>query len=657
MIEAMERISLYGLKKDSDRVIATLMELGCMEIESPEESPLPQELAEVFDRRGQDAYDWEQLQARVGQAIQTLSPFGAKKSLFAQRPTIAFDEMIAGPFLDQARDLAARVEDLTREQNRLGGEISKAQFTQLSLEPWSPLDQPLDQLETLTSQVLLVVLPPEVTLDDLVEEAAQQQLGAYLSRVNIDDRQWYLAAVATRERMPQVWELLRQRGGVRTTFPGMTGTAQQNIARYREQIQDYQAEQASLQARLEALAPELDLLHKAYDALQMRLDCTGASGKLLESRETFFFQAWVPTRAKGHVEAGLGSYTCYYQFSHPGEEDEPPILLTNKKLVEPFESATEMYSLPLYRSVDPNFVMSIFYFIIFGMMLSDAGYGLILAIGGLWGAKKLDLGPGAKKMLTMLGYCGISTIFWGAAFGSWFGDLIPVLSQHLTGVAITPPMLMDPLAQPVTLLMLALVAGFFHLLAGMGMQAYVLARDGKPWDALMDVGSWYLVFFGLACLAVSMAGGSLAILADVGKWLTLAGVAALILTQGRSKKNIFMKLFGGVASLYNIIGYLSDMLSYSRIMALGLATGVISMVINLMATLPGRSIIGLLFFVVIFAFGHTLNFAINALGSYVHTSRLQYVEFFGKFYESGGRAFAPLTAKTKYYRVINREED
>lgn len=657
MIEAMERLSLYGLKKDSDRMVATLMELGCIQVENPEDAPLPQEPAQVFDRRGADAYDWEQLQARVGQAIQTLSPFGVPKSLFTRRPTVSFEEMMAGPFLDRARDVCTRVEDLTREQNRLGGQMSKTQFTEVSLEPWRSLDQPLDRLETQSSQLLLAVLPLEATVEALSEEADRQQLGLYLTQVSADDRQRYLAAVATKAQLPQVWELLRQRGGVRTTFAGMTGTVGENIARCRAQIQDCQAEQSGLQTQLEALAPELDLLQKSYDALRMRLDCTGAGAKLLESRETFFLQAWVPVRAKDHVKAGLAPYTCYYQYSPPEEADEPPILLTNKKLVEPFESVTEMYSLPMYRSMDPNFVMSIFYFIIFGMMLSDAGYGLILAVGGLVGAKKLDLGPGAKKMLTMLGYCGISTVFWGAIFGSWFGDLIPVLSEYLTGTAITPPMLLDPLAEPVTLLMLAFVAGFFHLLAGMGMQAYMMMKQGKPWSALMDVGSWYLVFFGLACLAISLAGGSLAVLATAGKWLCIAGVAALILTQGRDKKNPIMKLVGGVSSLYNIIGYLSDMLSYSRIMALGLATGVISMVVNLMATLPGRSVIGLLLFVVIFAFGHTLNFAINALGSYVHTSRLQYVEFFGKFYESGGRPFTPLTAKTKYYRVINREED
>ena len=356
------------------------------------------------------------------------------------------------------------------------------------------------------------------------------------------------------------------------------------------------------------------------------------------------------------MEKALSQYTCFYEFREPGSQEDFPVLLKNNGFVEPFEAVTEMYALPAPHSLDPNPFMAPFFFVFFGMMLSDAGYGLVLAILGLLGAKYLDMGTNGKKLLKMLGYCGISTVFWGALYGSWFGDTIPKVTEVFFGNRVQVPMLLDPLTNPMPILIMAFVVGYIHILVGLGLKAYLMIRRGHPVDALFDVGFWYFVLVGL----VIFAGGQMVIgstlMASIGKWLAIAGAVGLVLTQGRDKKNPIMKLMSGILSLYDITGYFSDLLSYSRIMALGLATGVIAQVVNTMGTLPGRSIIGAVLFVVIFLFGHVLNLAINALGSYVHTSRLQYVEFFGKFFEGGGQAFRPLRPATKYVYVNNQEE-
>jgi len=201
-----------------------------------------------------------------------------------------------------------------------------------------------------------------------------------------------------------------------------------------------------------------------------------------------------------------------------------------------------------------------------------------------------------------------------------------------------------------TIMIMSFVLGIIHLFVGMGLKAYLLVKRGHPWEALFDVGFWYMVIVGLVMLLL---GG---IVGSIGMWLAILGAVGLILTQGRSAKNPVMKLVNGVMSLYDITGYFSDVLSYSRILALGLATGVIATVVNTMGSLMGGGILSAIVLIVVFIFGHALNMAINALGAYVHTSRLQYVEFFGKFYESGGKPFLPLCANTKYIAVLDKEE-
>jgi len=234
---------------------------------------------------------------------------------------------------------------------------------------------------------------------------------------------------------------------------------------------------------------------------------------------------------------------------------------------------------------------------------------------------------------------GISTFIWGALFGGWFGNIVEAVTS---GTYTIPPIWFNPMEDPMRLLIWSFIFGGIHIFVGMGLKAYMLIRDGKVFDAIFDIGSWYLVLLGLVMLA---AGGVIGI---IGKYMALAGAITLVLTQGRDQKNIVKRLFSGILSLYNVTGFLSDILSYSRLLALGLATGVIATVINTMGTLFGLDVGGIIIFIIVLIIGTVFNVLINALGAYVHASRLQYVEFFGKFYEGGGKAFEPFKIKTKY---------
>ena len=316
------------------------------------------------------------------------------------------------------------------------------------------------------------------------------------------------------------------------------------------------------------------------------------------------------------------------------ENEDAPVLVKDNRIVTPFQSITNMYSVPNKNELDPNPIMAIFYILFFGLMLSDVGYGLLLTIGCLFLISKKKYAKNEGKLVKLLTYCGISSVAWGFFFGSFFGDLIP-----LKGI-------LNPLKDVMPLMGLALLLGIVHIYTGMFMKAVQLIKEKKIFDAICDVVFWYLLLTGVFLLVIPIVAGDIGIWSDVGKYLAIAGVIGVVLTGGRKEKNIIKKCTKGISSLYDITSYLSDVLSYSRLMALCLSTGVIAQVVNLLGGLVGpipAIIVGII--------GHGFNLANSALGSYVHTSRLQYVEFFGKFYEGGGKEFAPFKYKNKYTKI------
>ena len=326
-------------------------------------------------------------------------------------------------------------------------------------------------------------------------------------------------------------------------------------------------------------------------------------------------------------------------------------MLKNNAFSKNYEYVVGMYAYPKYGSVDPTLVMSIFYFIIFGLMFADVGYGLFLTLGGFLGAKFLKPKEDTKKLLTMFGYCGISSVVCGVLFGGWFGDLPYAIMENILkipdpqhAVPFFNGLVMNPLDSLTDFLIVAFAIGLIHMVSGMAIKFYSLCRNGEVFSAVFDIGSWWVVFAGLVLLVVNpMIGG---IVAGVG-------VLMLIATQGREAKGI-MKLLKGIMSLYDLVSYVSDLLSYSRILALALVAAVIGKVINL-TTMMASNPAGFIVMILIMIVGHGLNLAINVLGSFVHTSRLQYIEFFGKLYEEGPRGYRPAQNSDRY--TIEPAED
>lgn len=647
MILQMEKFTLFAFAQDKDRLLRELMRKKCVQLDAPDTLPDYEQICKLAERENVQLFEQEQTIGRLSAALAALSSYEEKPALFAKKRVVAYEEL-GEDAVQYALGLAQAIETNRAHAADIAAAKSQDQFLLQSLQPWEKLDLPLDYAGSAACLVRFYLLPATADLPAL-KEGLERELPAHLELVSEDKDQKYLCIVLHNSCEGQVAERLKQHNAVRATFPPFVqGAARQVIRSIEERFAIYERYLQRLEKELAETAANAPALKLGYDAASLQLEQQRAKANLLLTDSLFVVTGWVPAEDKPKLDALLKNYECCCEYQ-PAQGDEAPIKLKNNQFAKPFEFITEMYSLPAYTGVDPSFVMAPFFILFFGMMLSDAGYGLLLLIIGLVVLFKYKPEGAMNGIMKLVVMCGASTVVWGAIYGGWFGNLIPQVAETFFGKTVTVPLLLDPLNDPISIIIISFLFGAVHLFTGMWVKASLLVRRGHLWDAVFDIGLWYLVLVGIGMLLLP------GILQTIGMYMAIAGAVGLILTQGRHEKNIIMKLLKGIMSLYDITSYFSDILSYSRILALGLATGVIANVVNIMGTLPGANVIGVIAFVLIFALGHSLNLAINALGSYVHTSRLQYVEFFGKFYESGGVAFRPFAPQTKYTMFESKE--
>lgn len=632
-ISSMKKLTVFAHAADADRLVRRLMRCRCVDVEQVEE--------EGFDRISceNEAAEQEKRLSRIKDALTILHKYAARAPLVKVRQEVSYAAFAESGQAAAAWRLVERVGEISERQTAIRAAVSRAEAARAALGPWIGYDMPLDVAGTQKTRLIQGSFPASADRVYLRDSLASD--GAHLEIVGADERLLYAAVIFHRDDEDRIGGRLSELGFSRIVMRDESGVPRQTLAALTEETTSLAAELTALDEELADLAggcPEVEVLADmeatALTAIRTRANMTASAHCVL-------LHGWLPAAAEEKVAAMLEKCDAAYEITEPGPEDDPPVLLQNNPFAVNFEWVLGMYAYPRYGTFDPTFVMSIFYFIIFGIMFADVGYGLLLVAGCFGGIALLKPKPGMKRFLAMFGYCGISSIIWGLIFGAYFGDLPKMFAVNMLG--INPPekiaLWFDPLQDPMTFLILSLAVGAVHLIAGMAVQFVLLCRKGKWADALMDVGSWWVLFAGLGLLFVKP---------EIGMWVTIAGVACIVLTQGRAKKGIVGRLVGGVAKLYDLISYISDLLSYSRILALGLAAGVIAQVVNILGTLKGGTVVGYLLFIVVFLIGHLLNLVINVLGTFVHTSRLQYIEFFNKFYEDGGRPFKPALPTEEY---------
>lgn len=650
MIVPMKKARLIGLGGDRDKLLAELMRLGCVENSDQTELLVDSEYEGLIARAESDTADIKSATQELKQALDTLISYAhPKKSLFDPRPVLSEKELLNGQALQNARKVSAEIMELKREIAAMNTEEIRLQNRRSSLKPWENLDVPLSVGSTDNCVVQLGVCPAAVQVDEL-NKLLSESVGLYeLFVVGSDREQHYLMFLCHNSVEFEASAMLKTHGFSRMQFKDVDTTAREAVAVCDNRIAEIGRNRKKAEEAICAYVGEQPMLERAIDALGLYMARAEAAERALSTQSCFYITAWVDETRLPKVEKIFNKFDCAYEFLDPDPDGErPPIKLKNSRLIEPFNMVTDMYSPPDYYNIDPNPLYAPFFALFFGIMYADLGYGLVLIALSLFVNKKMKPRGMMGQMFGLMSICGVTTAAMGIVFGGFFSDIITVVGKTFFGTDSwrMPALWFDPLSDPLKMLIFTLVLGGIQIIVGMIIKAYILIRDGKPWDALMDIGSWWLTFAGIAVLAL---GG--------GMWVMLAGFAAIILTQGRDAKGILGKLMGGLGKLYDITAYLSDVLSYSRLMALGMAGAVIGSVFNMLAGMVGavHFIVGPILFVVIFLVGHVFNMGINIIGTYVHAARLQYLEYFGKFYEGGGKPFQPLTVQTKFVDIIKEE--
>lgn len=650
MILKMQKLTLIGFLADKESILRDLMKKKCVQINGPENIQDYESIAQLAVPGVAQTYELEQELTKFTSAIRAVAPYEEKGSAFSKKEVSDFSSMLDKEIYSEAASLRDEINSIVKQIAEQKNIISRSQLQITSLEPWTDLDLDLSVTQTKSTALLYLTAAADVNLEEFEAKLQEATPLCYVHKVSSSSELSCLLLIYHKDAQDAVMNVVKGFNTNRPDFASLKGNAAENISSLKNKIETCSKEAQRLTEQLKVAATSSKLLKKGFDMVTLQIDDQKVRENIFQTQSVFALTGWLTENDMDKVKKILDKYPCYYTMVQPEEGDDPPIKLKNNKFVEPYEMITEMYSLPTPDGIDPTPVLTPFFILFFGMMLADAGYGLILFLLCFIGLKKLKPDEGFLKNAMNIGVaCGLSTIFWGVMYGGYFGNLVTQVAESWFGVTVTVPAVFDPLNDPMSVMLLSLILGAIHLFAGMGVKIYMLAKRGHLLDGLMDIGLWYVLLIGLPMLALPVTAG-------IGKVLSIVGAVGLILTQGRHEKNIFMKLIKGVMSLYDITSYLSDVLSYARILALGLAGGVIANVMNIMGTMPGLNIIGVVVFVAIFAIGHAFNLAISGLGAYVHTSRLQYVEFFGKFYEAGGRPFKPFKANTKYTLISDKED-
>ena len=637
----MKKLRICGVSEEQTQLIRQLQLLGSVEIGAPCALTDTQGVQVFCAGDGKSADALLRTSARLTSALETLKHYETKKGgLFAARPEKTIGELFSDEAYAAALDTAQAVLDAQDARSRLAAEKSRLTAVRESFVPWQQLPLPLETLGTQHTRILLGTVPAQTDLEALRAKVFEAADEVQLEQISADQQSLYLLVFVHKCAAEAVGAALREAGFALTTFDGVQGTAAENIRRTDEAIAACEQQDAEKLAELTALAEQKSALQLAFDRCTQEISKAQAADRLVHSEKTFCLGGWVPCEDVGKLEALLSGFCCAWELTDPAPEEYPdvPVKLKNNKLTWPLNMVTEMYSLPAYDGVDPNPLMAPFFILFYGIMMADMGYGLLMILASIIITKKSRPKGTSGQMFGLMFSCGISTFLMGALTGGFFGDFLPqlvgIIDPDTTFKAL--PSLFTPLDDTITILIGAMALGFVQIVTGMAISFVEKIKKGQIMDAIWEELTWWVVFAGIACMALG-----------VTNIVLYVGLGMVVVGSGWSAKG-FGKVTAIFGSVYNhVTGYFGDILSYSRLMTLMLAGSVIASVFNTLGAIPGNVV----FFLLVSAAGNGLNFALNLLSCYVHDLRLQCLEYFGKFYKDGGKPFEPLAINTNYVDI------
>lgn len=636
-IAEVQKIQILAHRKAKMEILSSIQEEGLIHLESAD-----------FDELGLNSStpDISQLEHslhRISHALTYLSHWEEKgfvKRMFAQKPQVARqkrEEVLSVDYLP----ILDEVEKLEAQKNEL---LSEIRFLEKELEFLSPLkvlELPLKSLAPTDSVEILLCILPLSRQEDFQKMAEEETL--WYEVVNQEKRRGYLLIIYLKKERVHIEQILKELNFIPLYMTESVLSRADEKDRVEDVMSRISKEVDEKKERLEALEKEGQNLFayrenfmRIYDVLHNEREKILSSRLSGETERVFYLEGWIRSADVSKLKSKLEPYSEVVElyFRPPLPDEDPPVILENPKAGQPFEVVTKLYGLPLRNSFDPTLPLAPFFFVFVGLCVSEAGYGLLVVLLSFLFIKFAKPKGGLLQFLKLMSLLGISTVIFGTLIGGWFG--FPLRSL----------MLFDPLQNPLLFLGLAIVLGFIQVWFGTLLNMINGIKNKLYLQSIFVQGGWLLL---LPCIVLYFIPQTKRPIWGI---LTLLGAAGIVFFASPSR-NPFARFFGGLYSLYDISRYLADVLSYSRLLALGLATTVIAMVVNtLCQTALGIPWVGWLFAALIFVGGHLFNLGISFLGAFVHSMRLQFVEFFSKFFISGGKPFRPFELESKYVDFI-----
>lgn len=664
-IDRMKRVEVVGHLDCKDDVLRTLQRLGVLEIEDitpalgksendPDEASSGLEELVTRDGSGERLTAIEAEIGRVRSALESLERFSPRRKLFIEQfagyqiPLTQQQMEQFGSDAETANRIAARIAELEQQHAELVDRESGLLASIAQARPWGNLDVPVEMLAPTrhTSVHCGTVALNSAPIEELTRTLIEAGRGAAAVRVvSEDEHSARLIVLVHREFEEDVLSILRSHEFSPQSFSFARGRAVDFLTNAEAELRKTRTDIDRVVGEIKGLEPERARLSARLDYLEAERDRLLVTERLVRSKKAFGLVGWVKSRDCAKLEKTLSEIddTLVVISREPEPDEVPPVALVNNRLARPFEVVLELYSMPLRTEVDPTVFVGFFFALFFAMASADMGYGAVMAAVCFVLLRTVRMSDLGRKTFQLLFIAGVATIVVGLVTGGLFGATLSFS-------------LLNPVDDPIAFLLVSFAVGIVHMYVGMAIEFYENVRQGKTLAGILDQGLWVLLLSSLVVLIAQFLSPNDIPYAQFAKYGAIVGAAGLVLTQGRHQKNPLLKLGSGLASLYNVFSYAGDVLSYCRLLGLGMASGVIASVINLVAGLFWSTpVVGKIITIGILLGGHAFNLFIGVIGAYVHVSRLQYVEFFGKFFEGGGKAFSPFRIKPRYVYVKEAE--
>jgi len=647
-IAQMVKVIIVSHRTQVSELLEALQHEGICHILNAKEAMVSKDLPELVTV-AEKPRDIQQILDSLGKSIAFLKSCTESSkglgSVLAPRAVVderSYNEVVSSKeipeIVEQCRECEAKIEKFKTERESLLGTLEQ-------LRPWAPLETPVEEIGRFQKTTALAGLIPAEHFDELKQQLGER--GAAIEVVSTSGEKQACVVVCLNHSLSSLQKLLRSADFEIVNFAGMTGTIaeliKQKIARLDELENHIQAEHERAVSLSKNLL-KLEILHDHYENLLNREQTRGAAPA---TEQAVILEGWVKKADYGRLEKIVSDFeVSSLGRIEPSEGEEIPVEIENRGAIKPFEVITRLYGMPQYFEVDPTIFLAPFFALFFGLCLTDAGYGLVILALSIYFIRKIQ---GDKKLMWMLGICSAVTVFAGAMTGGWFGDAVQQLNIGWLNAAREKMMWFDPLEKPMNFFYLSLALGYFQILTGLFIAFAHNLKLRQYTAAIFDQLTWLVMLNSIVIFGAGKAGVFAAGLGSFCGKLAIVP-AAMILLGSHREGGWGARLGMGFYNLFSAIFYLGDVLSYLRLMALGMVTAGLAMAINVIAKITFELPygVGIVVTIIVLVGGHAFNIAINALGAFVHTLRLQYVEFFPKFLVGGGREFLPLSKQYKH---------